>query len=77
MFFKHTFFKMETVFLQWMSLLGALRLPPLLRGFPESPAAGYFSQHGPVQGPGPKLDRNQSFHSMAQGVKVSMTRVRQ
>ncbi len=38
----------------------------LLHGFPASSAAGYLSQHGQVQEPGPKLDLNQSLYSLAQ-----------
>lgn len=35
-----------------------------LHGSPDCSAAGYLSQHGQVQEPGPKLDLNQSLYSM-------------
>lgn len=37
----------------------------ILHGLAGSSVAGYFSQHGQVQEPGPKLDLNQSLSSVA------------
>lgn len=65
----HIFFKIET-FLGMFFFTGGPRWSfvfyLLLHGCPESSAAGYLSQHGQVQEPGPKLDLNQSLYSMAQ-----------